>query len=90
MFSLPAVVVDIRNKTCTCCRWQLYGFPCMHAFTALQKNGIDVSNYIDPLYTADAFRFSYDCSIHHVPISTLGVAQVSENFALILLDILPP
>ncbi|KAG5557425.1 hypothetical protein RHGRI_007613 [Rhododendron griersonianum] len=57
---------------------------------ALQKNGIDVSNYIDPLYTADAFRFSYDCPIHPVPISTLGVAQVSENSAVILPLILPP
>ncbi|XP_058214882.1 uncharacterized protein LOC131326208 [Rhododendron vialii] len=88
--SLPAVVVDIRNRTCTCCRWQLYGFPCVHAFTALQKNGIDVSNYIDPLYTADAFRFCYDCPIHPVPISTLGVAPVSENSAVILPLILPP
>ncbi|KAG5529163.1 hypothetical protein RHGRI_029744 [Rhododendron griersonianum] len=50
----------------------------------------DVSNYIDPLYTADAFRLSYDYPIHPVPISTLGVAEVSENSAVILPLILPP
>ncbi|KAH7848939.1 hypothetical protein Vadar_010561 [Vaccinium darrowii] len=64
--SFPAVVVDIRNKS----------------FTALQKIGVDMSQYIDPLYTIEAFRKSYDCPIN--PIPSLGAPEVTKETAIIL------
>ncbi|KAH7861768.1 hypothetical protein Vadar_030594 [Vaccinium darrowii] len=80
--SFPAVVVDIRNKSCTCCRWDIHSFPCVHAVTALQKIGVDMSQYIDPLYTIEAFRMSYDCPINPVP--SLGAPEVTKETAIIL------
>ncbi|XP_058194215.1 uncharacterized protein LOC131310955 [Rhododendron vialii] len=82
VFSLPTVVVDVQRRTCTCCRWQLNGFPCVHAVTAIQKVGLQVSNYIDPFYTVEAFRLSYDSMIN--PIPTLGAPEVTKENRVVL------
>ncbi|KAH7865020.1 hypothetical protein Vadar_001258 [Vaccinium darrowii] len=79
--SFPAVVVDISNKTCSCCRWDLHRFPCVHAITVLQKKGVDMSSYIDPFYTTDAFRLSYELPIY--PIPTLEALEVTTETAVI-------
>lgn len=82
VFSLPTVVVDLQNQRCTCSRWQINSFPCMHAITAIQKFGKQVSNYLDPFYFVDAYRFSYGLSIN--PIPTLGAPNVPKEFRIIL------
>ncbi|KAH7859388.1 hypothetical protein Vadar_000470 [Vaccinium darrowii] len=82
VFSLPTVVVDLQNQRCTCSRWQINSFPCMHAITAIQKFGKQVTNYLDPFYFVDAYRFSYELSIN--PIPTLGAPNVLKEFRIIL------
>ncbi|KAH7860114.1 hypothetical protein Vadar_009518 [Vaccinium darrowii] len=82
VFSLPMVVVDLQNQRCTCSRWQINSFPCMHAITAIQKFGKQVTNYLDPFYFVDAYRFSYELSIN--PIPTLGAPNVPKEFRIIL------
>ncbi|KAH7856791.1 hypothetical protein Vadar_005612 [Vaccinium darrowii] len=81
VFSLPTVVVDLQNQRCTCSRWQINSFPCMHAITAIQKFGKQVTNYLDPFYFVDAYRFSYELSIN--PIPTLGAPNVPKEFRII-------
>ncbi|MCL7046735.1 hypothetical protein MKW94_022091, partial [Papaver nudicaule] len=29
--------VNLENRTCTCQRWRVYGFPCSHALAAMHK-----------------------------------------------------
>ncbi|KAH7844332.1 hypothetical protein Vadar_026891 [Vaccinium darrowii] len=41
-----------------------------------------MSQYIDPLYTIEAFRMSYDCPIN--PIPSLGAPEVTKETAIIL------
>lgn len=31
VFSVPTVVVDLKDKTCTCRKWQLNGLPYVHS-----------------------------------------------------------
>ncbi|KAG5544768.1 hypothetical protein RHGRI_017271 [Rhododendron griersonianum] len=70
VYSLPTVVVDLKRMTWTCCRWELHCFPCVHAFTVIQKTERQLYNYINPYYTVAAFQLSYEVAIN--PIPTLG------------------
>lgn len=38
VYSTPNIVVDIKEKTCTCKLWQVYGLPCVHAATVIFLN----------------------------------------------------
>ncbi|MCL7025441.1 hypothetical protein MKW94_018961, partial [Papaver nudicaule] len=38
--------VNLENRTCTCQRWRVYGFPCSHALAAMRKGRCDVHEYI--------------------------------------------
>ncbi|KAG5565067.1 hypothetical protein RHGRI_001078 [Rhododendron griersonianum] len=82
VYSLPTVVVDLKRMTCTCCRWELHCFPCVHAVTVIQKTERQLCNYINPYYTIAAFQLSYEIAIN--PIPTLGAPVVTKEFAIIL------
>ncbi|XP_058185823.1 uncharacterized protein LOC131303050 [Rhododendron vialii] len=68
MFSLPTVVVDVQRWTCT--------------LKAIQKVGLQVSNYINPFYIVEAFRLSYESMIN--PIPTLGAPEVTKENRVVL------
>ncbi|KAG5532375.1 hypothetical protein RHGRI_026866 [Rhododendron griersonianum] len=82
VYSLPTVVVDLKRMTCTCCRWELHCFPCVHAVTVIQKTERQLCNYINPYYTVAAFQLSYEVAIN--PIPTLGAPVVTKESAIIL------
>ncbi|KAG5531570.1 hypothetical protein RHGRI_026247 [Rhododendron griersonianum] len=82
VYSLPTVVVDLKRMTCTCCRWELHCFPCVHAVTVIQKTKRQLCNYINPYYTIAAFQLSYKVAIN--PIPTLGAPVVTKESAIIL------
>jgi hypothetical protein len=54
----------------------------VHAVTAIQKVGLQVSNYIDPFYTVEVFRLSYESMIN--PIPTLGAPEVTKENRVVL------
>lgn len=82
LFSLLTVVVDVQRRMCTCCRWQPNDFPCVHAVNAIQKVGLQESNYIDPFYTVEVYRFSYEGIINLIP--TLEAPKVIKENHVIL------
>nr|KAJ0201224.1 hypothetical protein LSAT_V11C600322550 [Lactuca sativa] len=40
-------VVDVRNKTCTCRKWELIGIPCRHAIATLNEMSNDPEAELD-------------------------------------------
>ncbi|KAK9290183.1 hypothetical protein L1049_008349 [Liquidambar formosana] len=51
-----SVTVDIGVGMCTCCQWQLNGFPCSHAIVAIQSSGGDINDYVEDYFTLLIFR----------------------------------
>ncbi|KAH7834494.1 hypothetical protein Vadar_016625 [Vaccinium darrowii] len=51
------------------------------AYLISHKKGVDTSSYIDPFYTTDAFRLSYELPIY--PIHTLEAPEVTKETAVI-------
>ncbi|XP_028066671.1 uncharacterized protein LOC114269541 [Camellia sinensis] len=65
--SRPSVSVDLLNRTCSCYQWQLNGFLCAHAETAIQKSGGDLYAHVEPFYYTSKFKDCYAESIYPIP-----------------------
>lgn len=66
-------VVDMNEKSCTCRKWELTGFPCAHAVAAIWNmsiNGMAVGvpeDFVDPAYRLSIWKDVYSHKIN--PIS---------------------
>ncbi|KAL6580481.1 hypothetical protein OROMI_008505 [Orobanche minor] len=47
VLSRLSVEVDLSERTCSCHKWQVMGFPCAHAVAVMQKNCNSVYNLIE-------------------------------------------
>ena len=52
-------IVDIANKTCTCCVWQLDDFPCTHAAAALYRRNLKPIDFVPDYYTQKNYEATY-------------------------------
>lgn len=43
-------MVDLRQKTCSCRRYDLSGLPCLHAICVISSRDIDPLDFVDPCY----------------------------------------
>lgn len=59
--------VDLLNKTCTCQRWRVYGFPCSHATTAISAKGDRYVDYIEDYFKVTNFQQLYSIAIRPIP-----------------------
>ncbi|KAG5531881.1 hypothetical protein RHGRI_026479 [Rhododendron griersonianum] len=78
--SVPAVLVNLEQGTCSCGGWQYNGFLCAHAATVLVKScGAEGSlvGYIDPFYHVEAYRLTYQDNIH--PILAMDIPDFTEG-----------
>ena len=48
-------VVDIKERNCSCKRWQLTRIPCCHGISALKYNNENPEKYIDNYYKVTTF-----------------------------------
>ncbi|KAG6432065.1 hypothetical protein SASPL_103638 [Salvia splendens] len=64
-------IVDIRNRVCSCRRWQLYGLPCAHAAAALISCGQNAHLFAEPCFTVHSYRETYSQMIHPIPDKSL-------------------
>jgi hypothetical protein len=60
-------VVNLREKTCGCKKWDITGIPCHHAISAILHEGRKIEDYVDHCYTIEKYRKSYEPIIHPVP-----------------------
>ncbi|XP_058189538.1 uncharacterized protein LOC131307147 [Rhododendron vialii] len=78
--SVPAVLVNLEEGTCSCGTWQYNGFLCAHAATVLVKTcGAEgsLAGYIDPFYHVEAYRLTYQDNIH--PILAMDIPDFTQG-----------
>ncbi|KAG9446180.1 hypothetical protein H6P81_012308 [Aristolochia fimbriata] len=72
-------IVDIRNRHCSCRRWQLFGLPCAHAAAALISCGQDAYLFAEPCFTVASYRETYSQTIQPIPDRSLWKELAAEG-----------
>ncbi|CAN6719046.1 unnamed protein product [Malus baccata var. baccata] len=54
-----SVMVNMRNRLCSCNESQINGFPCVHPLVAIQKHSDSIYEYIDDHFKLSYLRSSY-------------------------------
>ena len=80
--SHPSVSVDLEARTCSCCKWQLNGFPCSHTVVVAQKSGNDLNMLVDRFFHVSTYEDAYSKPIF--PIVTVGKPAVHVEDVVIL------
>lgn len=78
--SMPAVVVDLEEGTCSCGSWQYNGFVCAHVATVLAKTCGEeesMADYIDPFYHVVAYQQTYEDKIH--PVLAMDIPDFTQG-----------
>ncbi|KAM6596428.1 hypothetical protein CsatA_006952 [Cannabis sativa] len=68
-------IVDIRTRTCSCRRWQIYGLPCAHAAAALISCRHNVHLFAEACFTVGSYREVYSQAINPIPDKSLWHEQ---------------
>mgnify|MGYP002531680589 CR=1 FL=1 len=75
------MVVDLRNRSCSCRQWDLTGIPCKHFCAAIgQLNGNHIS-YVHDYYKKEAFMRAYKAMLHPMASQNLWA---KKNFPPLL------
>ena len=65
-------VVDVKNNTCTCRRWELIGIPCKHAIATLNemvKNSedeLDIYKWVHKVYFLETWQNAYSFKVEPI------------------------
>ncbi|XP_026384370.1 uncharacterized protein LOC113279950 [Papaver somniferum] len=59
--------VDLLERTCTCHRWQVNGFPCAHSCAAIQSTREDIYSFVEPYFTTEWYNMTYQEIILPIP-----------------------
>lgn len=70
------VVVDLKQRTCACRKWQLTGIPCFHAVSCIFFQKLDPLDFIHPCYSKDTYLQVYSHILE--PISGEAYWEVTE------------
>ena len=71
--------VNLRELVCSCNKWQINCFPCAHALAAIQGAGRRIYDYIDPYYSVELYKRSYDSGIHPIPNLERSLCESSSS-----------
>ncbi|VFQ67114.1 unnamed protein product [Cuscuta campestris] len=76
-FHSRSYVVNLKDKTCTCCEFQLDQFVCVHAVAAIgRRPGLSCYDFISPFYKIEALVCTYAGIIHPIgDVSSWDVPQ---------------
>lgn len=61
------VSVDLENRTCTCRKWDLRGYPCKHVCAVAGFLGKPAEDYVDKCYHKETYMKAYEYSIPPLP-----------------------
>ena len=59
-------VVNLREKTYRCKKWDISGIPCHHAISVILHEGSKIEDYVDHCYTIEKYKKSYKPIIYLV------------------------
>lgn len=51
--------VDMRSRTCTCCKWDICGIPCQHAYGVILKKKLNSDDYVSDWFLTSRWRDLY-------------------------------
>ncbi|WMV51449.1 hypothetical protein MTR67_044834 [Solanum verrucosum] len=60
-------VVNLRERTCTCIRFQIDEMPCPHALAVITFKSMDAYQYCSVYYNKDHLLKTYDICTYPVP-----------------------
>lgn len=63
IYSVPTAVVDLREKSCSCRKWQLNGLPCIHAAAVIVLKLNGNYEYVEPFFYSDVYKETYAYAI---------------------------
>ena len=73
LYEFEFVLFDLRvgmqldNWRCDCNAWELKGIPCVHALACIHFIRANVEEYVDPYFTSDKWRKTFDGAVHPIP-----------------------
>ncbi|CAI9271781.1 unnamed protein product [Lactuca saligna] len=65
-------VVDVRNQTCTCRKWELMGIPCRHAIATLNEMSkdpeaeLDIYKWVHKVYWLETWQKAYSFKVEPI------------------------
>ncbi|XP_052627473.1 uncharacterized protein LOC128134097 [Lactuca sativa] len=65
-------VVDVRNQTCTCRKWELIGIPCRHAIATLNEMSkdfeaeLDIYKWVHKVYWLETWQKAYSFKVEPI------------------------
>jgi hypothetical protein len=60
-------LVDLKERTCTCRKWDVSGIPCKHALAFITSLDESIESYVDLYYSVEKFRVAYSQLIPAMP-----------------------
>ncbi|BFG29987.1 hypothetical protein CerSpe_162610 [Prunus speciosa] len=63
VFADYSVIVDLRQRICSCGLWKIDGFPCTHVVAAILAKKDPVYDYVECYYRSDFFQKAYESPI---------------------------
>ncbi|KAM6574976.1 hypothetical protein CsatA_023303 [Cannabis sativa] len=79
-------VINLKEKTCSCNRFQLDKLPCAHALAVIKERNLNVYNYCSGYYTTGTWLETYSSSTY--PVHNHTTWDVPQNIKVII--VLPP
>ncbi|KAM6563997.1 hypothetical protein CsatB_023995 [Cannabis sativa] len=79
-------IVNLKEKTCTCNRFQKDEMPCNHAVAVMKDLNINTYNYCAQYYTSKAWLQTYEETVY--PVGNVREWELPEFFEDII--VLPP
>ena len=77
-----SVMVDLEKWYCSCCQWQIKGFPCSHAIAAIMHNDGNPYDYIEDYFTVDYYKSSYSFPIKPIPNIHQPPLDIVKDFVI--------
>src|ERR1051325_2709310 len=81
--SAEKFTVNLKEKTCSCRRWELTGLPCVHSLAAMKNRNHSIDEYIPDYYRKSRYLQVYKPVIFPVNGSNLWVTTEYP-------DVMPP
>ncbi|XP_026459272.1 uncharacterized protein LOC113359925 [Papaver somniferum] len=82
--------VDLLQKTCTCHRWKVNGFPCAHACAAIQATREDIYSFVEPYFTTKWYNRTYQEIILPIPNHDKPQAYDPNDRVIVPILVSPP
>ncbi|KAL5703177.1 hypothetical protein ACHQM5_028302 [Ranunculus cassubicifolius] len=51
--------VNLEARTCTCCKWQITGYPCIHAICVIAPRRLPWHDYVHPFMLGSSYKEAY-------------------------------